>query len=870
MKPRPWIRAVLSFLLLLSAAGFASAESTVTTTRDDKGVWFITGDESASLYDVFEAMGYAVASDRLWQAETFRRSARGRLAEILGAGSLNDDILIRVIGYTEEELTAAYDSLGAEARDMIDGYVAGFNRRIDEVAQNPAQLPFEFHALTQQLGLENLFVPEYWTAEDVMAWQAAMLRNFDPEATKQGQLDNAALLQYLAARYGDIQGMVMFNDLRWSNDASATTYIPDPAGPAANDGAAMQAMPLQDAKSPDLAGLRRMGDLSGVAGDIERMWTDREKNLKKINAFPEMGSYAWTISGDKTASGNPIIYSGPQMGFSTPAICAEGSIDAGGLKISGMVIPGLPGIVIGRTPHHAWSMQVGHARTLDYYFEPLPGQVPEGYYTSRMETFQVAGQDPVTIPVYRTPNGPVINPMPFDPDTYVPSAENPIVSWKYAHWGMELQTISAFLKMARAKSMDAFGAALEDVGVSQHFCYADRKGNIAYWMSGVDPVRQDFNADGKRVDWRLPQGTLVDPVQWSADNRKPLSTDRNTDQGFYTGWNNKSSVEYPNSANNMSYFFGPFHRAHVLEEYLSANDNLTFEEIRDLALNIATTDSFGSGGNPWAFVEDAFRGAVLADTTDDRLAALDIMDDFDGHFVAGGPENWADGMDRSDGWLLADAWIHEVLRLTFLDELGGSVVYNAEEEKFKNPTVLFNVLLHGLAGAQRSVIKNYNWFQNNDDPDAPQTADEIIRAALDNVLADQLPLDERPWGAGKRGVIEFNHPFFNAPPLALNPLHTMPFSSRSTFAHVVEMAEDGQERIESMFALGQSGTILADVSGMPVFDENFFSMTEVYDDFSHRDFPVLKAAATDDDDDDDEDDDKKSSSSTCFISALLR
>ena len=54
------------------------------------------------------------------------------------------------------------------------------------------------------------------------------------------------------------------------------------------------------------------------------------------------------MSGRKTKSGNPIIYSGPQMGFSVPSIVTEGSIRAGGLNISGMTVPGLPGIVIGR------------------------------------------------------------------------------------------------------------------------------------------------------------------------------------------------------------------------------------------------------------------------------------------------------------------------------------------------------------------------------------------------------------------------------------------------------------------------------------------------------------------------------------------
>ena len=56
-----------------------------------------------------------------------------------------------------------------------------------------------------------------------------------------------------------------------------------------------------------------------------------------------MGSYAWVVSGKKTASGNPIIYSGPQMDhafqFSVPSIVTEGSIKAEGLNISGMAIP---------------------------------------------------------------------------------------------------------------------------------------------------------------------------------------------------------------------------------------------------------------------------------------------------------------------------------------------------------------------------------------------------------------------------------------------------------------------------------------------------------------------------------------------------
>ncbi|MFZ2631341.1 MAG: penicillin acylase family protein [Desulfosalsimonadaceae bacterium] len=844
MRNKHWL-----IVALVLVFGFTfSANAAVTTSRDDKGVWFVKGADSDSTFDVFEAVGYAVATDRLWQAETFRRAANGNLAEIFGPDYLEQDTLVRMTGYSDAELTAGYTALDTETRRMIDGYVAGFNRRIAEVTANPALLPFEFHALARQLGLQIL-VPAPWTPEDVMAWEALMLRQFDPEAQRQGQLNNAALLQYLMTLFGQAQGMGMFNDLRWTNDPAATTYIPKSQALTGVSGAQVPAEPSVISPGPMPA-----MDLQVVAGQMENRWVDRRKKLEQINAYAAMGSYAWVISGDKSASGRPILYSGPQMGFDTPAIVSEGSIDAAGLKISGMAIAGLPGIIIGRTPHHAWSMQVGHAHTVDYYFEPAPGAVPSGYYTSRQETIPVAGGVPVTLTVYRTPHGPVVNPMNFNPATYDATVDGPIVAWRYSHWEKEFGTVTAFLGLARAKSMDEFGAALRDVGVSQHFCYADNNGNIAYWMSGMDPVRPASDGNGQPVDWRFPQGMFGTQTEWGAD-LKPLSTDRNTAQGFYAGWNSKTSPDYENSSNNPSYYFGPFHRAHVLDDYLSVTDDLTFEQVRDLAANIAATDSFGNGGNPWAFVEDDFRAAVAASPSDARTGALGIMNGFDGHFPAGGQVDWTTAKDRSDAWMLADAWIRAALDLTFLDELGSSGdEYDSDTMKWKNPTVLFNVMLHALAGENASVQNNYNWFSNPFNPEAPQTADAVIVAALDMALAE---LGARPWGIGQRGKIEFNHAMFNNPPLALNPLHTMPFASRSTYAHCIEMGKSGPIRIESMFPLGQSGNILAGLQGEPVFDANFYTMAPVFDFFAYRDFPVF--AKNDDECDDD----------SCFIKTLL-
>src|SRR5690349_16869190 len=62
----------------------------VTITRDAFGVPSVVGQTED---DLWFGAGYAVAQDRLAELELFRRRANGTLAELLGKGSLADDIV---------------------------------------------------------------------------------------------------------------------------------------------------------------------------------------------------------------------------------------------------------------------------------------------------------------------------------------------------------------------------------------------------------------------------------------------------------------------------------------------------------------------------------------------------------------------------------------------------------------------------------------------------------------------------------------------------------------------------------------------------------------------------------------------------------
>jgi len=66
-----------------------------------------------------------------------------------------------------------------------------------------------------------------------------------------------------------------------------------------------------------------------------------------------------------------------------------------------------------------------------------------------------------------------------------------------------------------------------------------------------------------------------------------------------------------------------------------------------------------------------------------------------------------------------------------------------------------------------------------------------------------------------------------------------PFLNRSTYAQVIEIDGQGPLRIESMIPLGESGAIYSGARGEPVFDEHFFSFTDIFDSFAPRPFPTF-------------------------------
>jgi penicillin amidase len=594
---------------------------------------------------------------------------------------------------------------------------------------------------------------------------------------------------------------MMFDDMRPVTDPTAQTMM---------EGVALK---TQNTFGPINTALKSADGLQRAAYDLRRMIEEQADFLKSKGAYLKMGSYAWAVSGDRTDSGNPILLSGPQMGFAAPSIATEGAITSDYLTVSGMTVAGVPAIFIGRTPTHAWGFQVGHASAWDYYMEE-----DADVQLVREETINVRLGEPVTFQGYASERGPAVT-----------KVDDKWLSWKYAHRGYEWDLAGGILSMARADSVEAFGAAVANIGISQHVTYVDNAGNIAYWLSGRTPVRE-------AGDWRVPQGMFEgQPVlEWDAAVVQDLPHQMNPSQGYFAGWNNKAAPNWVDHAATAG--FGPFHRAEIIESFFNSRgegETFSFEELRDYVVRLSVNPRF-YGGNPLPVIKDRVLEVLRNNPTDTRNQALELLENWDGVLIDGGDSQWLSGRNFADGAILTETIIPKLISLTFDDELG-----QESPDNLVGPLYRYQNFVHSLG--ETGVSKSYDWFSNITDSAAPQTADAIILAAVDEAMAE---LGAAPWGVDGRGNIAHIHPLFgdliavlNAPPITMG-LPMTPAGNRATYTQVVEMSAEGPQRIEVMSTLGQSGEILGDLNDF-TFHPHYLDQKDNFDAFMFRSVPLF-------------------------------
>lgn len=522
--------------------------------RDSYGVPQI---RAASAEEAFYLAGYAVAEDRIWQMEMSRRVARGRMAEVTGARDAAADAEVRQLGYRDAELQTQLDKLSPFARMGFREYARGVNAYLDA---HKTDLPAEF----AQAGL----TPEPWTETDSAAIAVRLMQQFGRGGA--GELRNLALVEYLRARPQTKDRVLdVLDDLAWIDPGRSPSTIPAPPG-------AFTAFPKPDRKTSErhLASLPRLNLLELVPAI--RVASREASNLvaERVGSPFKTGSYAMVVGAKRSATGHPILLSAPQMGFRTPSIVHEISIDAPGVRVAGIGIPGVPGIVIGMTPDIAWGLTSGIADTDDIRIAK-PGALSVREST---ETIRIKNAADRSVPVRRAEMGPVL----------LQTANGTRFVRHSAYWMRELESVDALANLWRAKTAGEADAAISRATMSFNFFYATRTGDIGYRYGGLVPVRP------AGFDPRLP--SLIDSGDRWTRMMTPLEMPHlsNPSSGLLTNWNNRPA---PNWMNGDTPTFGRLNHVTAIDAALPKGE-ITAQDVERAAWSIARVDAFWPAFRP--------------------------------------------------------------------------------------------------------------------------------------------------------------------------------------------------------------------------------------------------------------------------------
>ena len=220
----------------------------VRIVRDRSGVPHVYAQNQD---DLFLAQGFVQAQDRLFQMDLWRRSAQGRLSQVLGPNFIERDAMTRRIQY-RGDVGVEWASYGPDARAIAAAFVRGINTWVSLARERP---PEEFVLAGWK--------PEFWSPVDLLNRTDAFLSSGD------------AMAEVRRAKLSDVIGDAI----------GRVGTAPFFAGPSANTG-----RDRTQARSISRAAVTRNGDVS--ISETNRAFTNPSSRY-----FVHLKAPGWNVIG---------------------------------------------------------------------------------------------------------------------------------------------------------------------------------------------------------------------------------------------------------------------------------------------------------------------------------------------------------------------------------------------------------------------------------------------------------------------------------------------------------------------------------------------------------------------------------------------
>jgi len=625
--------------------------------------------------DAVYALGYVHAQDRLWQMEMSRRVAAGRLSEVVGASALETDRFLRTLG-VRRSAEANLRTLDAETRRLLEAYAAGVNAFLGSAPV----LPPEFWLTGVR--------PEPWSPIDSISWVKMMA--WDLGGNWRSEL--------LRMRLAKTLPMARIHQL----------LPPYPGEPV-----------------PAIA-------------DLKELYAALEREAVQLAAFaPDnegIGSNNWVVSGERSESGKPLLANDPHLGLTAPPVWYFAQLSAPGLNVIGATLPGVPGVILGRSDRIAWGFTNTGPDVQDLYIEKLDAAggyiTPDGPRPFRVveETIRIKGAEPERLKVRISRHGPVISDVLRAAQEPLPRGY--VLAFSWTALAEDDRTMQAALKIARARDWSSFLAAARDFeSPQQNMVYADVDGNIGFVAAGRVPHRR-FGNDLKGM---APAPGWLAKYDWAGSIPfEQLPRSFNPPGGSIVTANHR--ITPPGYPHFISSEWQPPYRADRIQALLDAlpkHNVASFARIQGDVVSLAMRELLP-------------KFLAARPRSEEARKALALLGKWDGAMAA----------ERAEP-LIAWAWWRELTRAIYADELG---------EAFRPNWLARAVFVSGVLSGDPAQAK---WCDDVRTP-AVETCEELLAQSLEAALAElrkRHGADPAAWRWGEAHAARHEHRPFGRQPL---------------------------------------------------------------------------------------------------------
>ena len=507
-----WAVASRAELPVSAGATIPGLRSAVDVRYDDRGVPHVFAQNTD---DVYRALGYVHARDRLFEMEMQTRAVAGTLAELVGARALPLDKTARAQGlaWSAERSFATVSPTSLAGRAM-QSYADGVNAFIDQMT--PGDVPFEYHLLGA--------TPMHWKPVYTAYLQARMGLTL---AYSEGELQRAQV----EALIGSAAVAALFPE---------NAPIVEPIQPNGQRAPRLDYVRIPDPHPTDSVKL-------ALALGLEQAATLAVSD--RPDGEVVVGSNNWAVAPRRTAAGHALLSGDPHLALSLPSVWYEAhlivpdTLDAYGVTFAGSQL-----VAIGFNRDVAWTETNTGADVADYYVETVDDPAHPTKYkldgewkplTVRVEQYRgKRGETLAADTIYHTHRGAMVHAG---------------ARWISRRWLVTESSVAPVLESFRhtnsAKSVFDVMTAWEPYPApAQNVLTADRAGHIGIRSTGLYPRRPAQQAKGDVLidgsvsanDWQgwralkeYPQS--LDPAQGYLASANQQPKDPKVDAG-YLGW----------------------------------------------------------------------------------------------------------------------------------------------------------------------------------------------------------------------------------------------------------------------------------------------------------------------------------------------